>query len=111
MRLFIPLLLAAGAALAQSPKLEYVVILSRHGVRSPTAPAADLRQYAADPWPDWSVAPGEMTEHGRKLMTFLGGWYRSWLARDGLLSPEGCDDAGAVHVRADVGQRTRESGR
>jgi 4-phytase/acid phosphatase len=111
MRLLFVLLLGAGAGLAQAPKLEYVVILSRHGVRSPTAPAADLRQYARDPWPTWSVAPGELTEHGGKLMAALGGWYRKWLAQDNLLAGAGCGDARAVYLRADVGQRTFESGR
>jgi 4-phytase/acid phosphatase len=78
-RLLCLLLLAAGAAVGQSaklgPKLEYVVILSRHGVRSPIAPAADLRQYATDRWPEWSAAPGELTAHGRALMVTSGGWY------------------------------------
>jgi 4-phytase/acid phosphatase len=108
---FLPLLLlAVGIAHAQ-PRLEYVVILSRHGVRSPTAAPEGLRQYARDAWPQWSAPPGELTEHGRKLMVSLGGWYRAWLARDGLLSQTGCADGGAVYIRADVGQRTRESGR
>jgi 4-phytase/acid phosphatase len=111
MRIPILLLLAANTAPAQPPKLEYAVILSRHGVRSPTAPAAQLRQYAADPWPAWSAAPGELTEHGRKAMAILGGWYRAWLAHDGLLPANGCAEGGTVHVRADVGQRTQESGR
>ncbi|SPE40959.1 4-phytase [Candidatus Sulfopaludibacter sp. SbA3] len=111
MRIAILLLLAASVAHAQPPKLAYVVILSRHGVRSPTSPPAQLRQYAADPWPEWSAAPGELTEHGRKAMTVLGAWYRAWLAHDALLPADGCDQSDTVHVRADVGQRTYESGR
>jgi 4-phytase/acid phosphatase len=108
MRRLLLLLAASSISAGAQPKLEYVAILGRHGVRSP---AADLRQYSADPWPEWSVAPGELTEHGRKLMTILGGWYRAWLAGDGLLSPSGCGDADSVYIRADVNQRTRESGR
>jgi 4-phytase/acid phosphatase len=111
MRLAILVFFAASVASAQPPKLAYVVILSRHGVRSPTASAADLRQYAADPWPAWSAAPGELTEHGRKAMTVLGAWYRAWLAHDGLFPAGGCEQSMMVHVRADVGQRTHESGR
>lgn len=93
-------LLFAAVLLAQSPagkpKLAYVVILSRHGVRSPIATNEALKQYAAEPWPNWS-APGELTEHGSKLMGILGGRYRVWLAQDGLVPA--------------AGQRTRESGR
>jgi 4-phytase/acid phosphatase len=108
--------LLVTAALAQQPsagkpRIAYVVILSRHGVRSPTAANDALSQYAAEPWPDWGVAPGELTEHGRKLLRILGGWYRGWLAQDGLLPENGCAPAPVVHVRADVGQRTTESAR
>jgi 4-phytase/acid phosphatase len=115
MRLLTTLLLAAAALapqpLAGKPKLEYVVMLSRHGVRSPTATNDALRPYAAEPWPNWGVAPGELTEHGRKLLGILGGWYRVWLRQDGLLPEAGCGTVAAVHVRADVGQRTMESAR
>jgi len=118
MRSLFPFLLAP-IALAQAsappsppkPKLAYVIILARHGVRSPTATNDSLRQYAADPWPKWGVAPGDLTEHGAKLLGILGGWYRGWLAQDGLLSETGCQAVGNVHVRADVGQRTTASAR
>ena len=115
MRFLLPLLFTA-VLLGQSPpagkpKLVYVVILSRHGVRSPIATNEALKQYAAEPWPNWSVPPGELTEHGGKLMGILGGWYREWLAQDGLVPAAGCEAAGSVDVRADVDQRTRESGR
>lgn len=114
MRFLLPFLLAP-VALAQSPatkpKLVYVVILARHGVRSPTATNESLRQYAAEPWPEWGVAPGELTAHGAKLLGILGAWYRQWLAQDGLLPAAGCDAASNVYVRADVGQRTTASAR
>jgi 4-phytase/acid phosphatase len=93
------------------PKLAYVVILSRHGVRSPLATPEALSQYAAESWPKWGVAPGELTEHGGNLMEILGRWYREWLAKDGLLARAGCDPASTVYLRADTSQRTRESGR
>lgn len=96
---------AAGA------KLTYVVVLSRHGVRSPLATPEALSQYAAESWPKWGVAPGELTEHGGKLMEILGRWYREWLAQDGLLPGARCESASTVYLRADTSQRTRESGR
>ncbi len=83
MRFLLPFLVVPivfGQSPAPKPKLAYVVILARHGVRSPTATNDSLRPYAADPWPEWGVAPGELTEHGAKILGILGGWYRGWLA-------------------------------
>jgi 4-phytase/acid phosphatase len=96
---------------AAAPKLIYTVIISRHGVRSPTTANQAISQYAAEPWPEWGVAPGELTPHGARLLNILGAWYRQWLSGERLLSGTGCEDADAVHARADVDQRTRESGR
>src|ERR1700677_1625323 len=45
-------------------KLKFVVMVSRHGVRSPTGKPGQLNQYSAQPWPTWSVPPGYLTEHG-----------------------------------------------
>jgi 4-phytase/acid phosphatase len=89
------------------PELRYVAIVSRHGVRSPTGTAAQLNQYSAAPWPDWGVAPGELTAHGAKLMRQFGAWYRSYLASQGLLNSAGCGDTGRIYVWADTDQRTR----
>jgi 4-phytase/acid phosphatase len=105
------LLLAAGNAGAANPELKYVVIVSRHGVRSPTWDAARLNRYSARPWPDWGVAPGELTPHGRDLILILGRYYRDWLVGQGLLGAAGCRDAGRVFVHADAEQRTLETGR
>jgi 4-phytase/acid phosphatase len=104
-------LLAGWSARAANPELKYVVILSRHGVRSPTWDAARLQEYSPDPWPDWGVAPGELTPHGRQLIRILGDYYREWLGAEGLLSRPGCRGAGHVFVWADKDQRTLETGR
>src|SRR5690349_13103681 len=68
------LLLITGCfapAHAEDSDLRYVVILSRHGVRSPTAKPEDLNRYSAEPWPDWGVGPGMLTPHGRDLMKIV----------------------------------------
>jgi 4-phytase / acid phosphatase len=106
----------AFAFLAISPsaaasRLKYVVIVSRHGVRSPTWDNARLNQYSAQPWPEWGVAPGELTPHGAALIRLMGDYYREWVTDEGLIDPQGCKDAGRVHIVADVSQRTRETGR
>jgi len=112
------LLIAAGTGLgaqhtaaAPPSKLRFVVILTRHGVRSPTWSQSDLNAYSAEPWPDWGVPPGNLTPHGNKLMTQLGSYYRLYFAEAGLLHPTGCGDTGHVYIRADVESRTLETGR
>jgi 4-phytase/acid phosphatase len=105
---------AAGgvrAGAATPPQLRYVVIITRHGVRSPTWTSERLSQYSAQPWPDWGVPPGNLTPHGRALMKLMGAYYREWLSGERLLSAQGCEDAGRVYIHADTDQRTIETGR
>jgi 4-phytase/acid phosphatase len=101
----------AVAGAAAPPQLRYVVIITRHGVRSPTWPSERLNQYAAEPWPKWSVPPGYLTPHGRTLMQIMGAYYREWLSHEHLLGQQGCGDAGQVYIHADSEQRTLETGR
>ena len=110
------IVLGACSAWAQSEttssrELKYVVILTRHGVRSPTSKLQDLHSYSAKPWPSWGVEPGMLTAHGARLMTLMGVYDRAYLTSQRLLESSGCADAGRVHIRADVDQRTRETGR
>ena len=100
-----------GQTVPAGQKLVYVVVLSRHGIRSPLGTGESLLPYSSEAWPSWGVAPGELTEHGAKALTILGGWYREWFAHDELLPASGCESAAAVHMRADVDQRTRASAR
>ena len=99
-----------GAA-AGGQELKYVVIVSRHGVRSPTGKTEQLNQFSRQPWPGWSVPPGYLTAHGGKLMTLFGAYDRAWLASEGLLASSGCGDADKIHIVADSDQRTVETGK
>jgi len=102
-------ILVAGAG--PPSQLRYVVIMTRHGVRSPTWKADRLNQYSAAPWPAWGVPPGNLTPRGRALMLLMGSYYREWLLREGLLHQQGCADAKRVYVYADTDERTLDTGK
>ena len=98
-------------ASVRDSKLQLVIVLTRHGVRSPLTSQADLDKYSAAPWPKWDVAPGILTAHGYQLMKLFGTWDRTKFAGEGLLAPTGCADAEHVTILADTDQRTRETGK
>jgi 4-phytase / acid phosphatase len=104
---------AVYAQVAPPPaaELSFAVILSRHGVRSPTWKADRLNQYSTEAWPDWGVPPGYLTPHGKTLMELFGAYDRAYLSHAGLLSPKGCEDAGRLLFSVDSDQRTVETGR
>ena len=85
---------------AARPVLERVVLLERHGVRSPTkTPDAATADQA---WPVWPVGPGELTPHGFDGVVRMGEGLR--LRYGALLSGPGCFVWGDA-----ADQRTRES--
>jgi 4-phytase / acid phosphatase len=97
------------APTAQNATLEYVVMLSRHGVRSPLP--GDFDKFSSLPWPAWEVAPGILTPHGHQLIKLFGAWDRTKFASAGLLAPAGCADAAHLTIIADTDERTRETGK
>jgi 4-phytase / acid phosphatase len=109
---------AAQAGSAPAGRLVKLVILSRHGVRSPIPSASELAGWTASPWPSWRCPapdrpdrpcdPGQLTPRGRSLAAQMGAYYRAYLAR--LLPPEGCPSPQQVFVWADTDERTRETG-
>ncbi len=103
--------LTAAWPLAAAPRLVYVVIVSRHGVRAPTWDTPRLNRYSAAPWPEWGVPPGNLTPHGRELIGLMGAYYRDWLSGEHLIRRDGCQDASHIYIRADKDQRTLETGR
>jgi 4-phytase / acid phosphatase len=100
-----------SAGLQRSDRLRMVVILSRHGVRSPTWTQDRLNSYSAQPWPTWSVPPANLTPRGHELLMKFGRFDRTWLTASGLLPSSGCAEASSIYLWADTAQRTTESAR
>jgi 4-phytase / acid phosphatase len=96
---------------SEKDSIKLVVVIERHGVRSPTSEASQLNQYSSQPWPQWSVPPAYLTQHGARLMTLFGAYDRASFASQGILASSGCEDAAHVTFIADSSERTRETGR
>jgi 4-phytase/acid phosphatase len=97
------------AAASSKPRLTFVLILARHGVRAPSSPPGALHRYSVRAWPSWPVAPDYLTPHGYKLLRQFGEWDRAWLARQNLLPPSGCE-APFIFIYTDSDERTIQSG-
>jgi 4-phytase/acid phosphatase len=120
LNLVVCLLSIAPAAMSQAvpstthpanAQLRYVVVLTRHGVRSPTGKATQYLPYSKAAWPAWPVAPGYLTPHGFRLMELFGAYDRMQLSDQKLFAATGCDDASRLTIYADSDQRTRETGK
>jgi 4-phytase / acid phosphatase len=102
---------AAEVDAGDSSQLIFALVLTRHGVRSPTGSPDKLKRYSASEWPQWEVQPGYLTPRGSQLMTLFGRYYRDYFAENGLLQQSGCGDAASVVFLADSDQRTVATGK
>jgi 4-phytase/acid phosphatase len=106
-------LMPAAAQIEPTPpgwQIERAILLSRHGVRSPTQTNAELDRLAATAWPTWPVAPGFLSPRGEELMRLMGGYYRVLYGGRGLVQADDCPTSGTVAAWTDTDQRTRASG-
>jgi 4-phytase/acid phosphatase len=90
----------AAAQPADNTELKQVIVLGRHGVRSPLLPNSTLDMFAAQPFPVFSSSGGNLTVNGGANETILGGYYRLWLTQEGLLTGNDPADAAFVYLRA-----------
>ncbi len=103
--------LPLAAAPAPAPVLEKVIVLQRHGVRSPTDTVDELSKFSEQKWPSWPVAPGILAPNGEAAMRMMGTYLRSYYAQRGLFGANGCPAKDAAFVWADnADQRTKASG-
>lgn len=109
---------------SQETDLRLVVMLSRHGLRSPLPHKPPLEAYTMRPagWPSWKdliekPAPGAkagsgdtagyLTVKGKALASHLGRYYRDLYASQNLVPPSGaCPQRGTIFFHADNEART-----
>ncbi len=87
--------------------LQKLVIVSRHGVRTPTAPNAQLASWSGQPWPEWNQPLASLTPRGADLARLMGRWYREFAGVQGMMPAAGCPAPGSVYLYADVLERTK----
>lgn len=94
-------------ASAQERELVKLVVLSRHGVRSPTQSDKVLEMWSQKPWPEWPVAKGELTPRGARLVSAMWANLKPYLAENGALPENACPRQADIYVRADVDERDK----
>jgi 4-phytase/acid phosphatase len=86
-----------------------VVIVSRHGVRTPMISPAELDSWSSRPWPAWNEPAGNLTARGAQLAKLLGQYHRAYFAAEQMLPEQGCPPRGSVYVYADLDERTKST--
>lgn len=89
-------------------RLRKLILVVRHGLRSPLADQVPSRAVIDHVWPVWSGVPGDLTPEGVAQMRGLGAWERALMAGNdmaGLLAG-GCPAPDRVRLRANSSRRT-----
>ncbi|GGA16831.1 histidine-type phosphatase [Dyella nitratireducens] len=89
-----------------SLQLERVILLYRHGVRTPLPGEIQLDDVTDKPWPSWAQPPSELTPHGAAGVRLMGQYDRHRLAAAGLFPTHGCPDPTQLWFWANTDQRT-----
>ncbi|XP_026734588.1 uncharacterized protein LOC113498675 [Trichoplusia ni] len=91
----------------QDFKLQQVLILSRHNVRTPLS--KNLANFTPKSWPSWKEKKsGYLTAKGALLEGFMGEYFKQWLQNEGLLD-DACPNENSFFVYANTAQRTMAS--
>jgi len=83
-----------------------VVLLVRHGVRSPLDNQTALTAETGLEWPTWSGPSGDLTQHGAMLEQRDGTYLRHYIGELSLIPQTGCPAPGTVALMANSAQRT-----
>ncbi|QIQ21033.1 histidine-type phosphatase [Zophobihabitans entericus] len=87
--------------------LEQVVVLSRHGIRSPLPQTkALLETITTHQWMPWQVKSGYLTQKGGLLEAYFGAYFRQWLDQRQLITLGQAISGQDVFVYSNSLQRT-----
>ncbi|CAG9794545.1 unnamed protein product [Diatraea saccharalis] len=86
--------------------LKQVVILSRHGLRSPLSKY--LNQMTPKKWPSWKEKPGYLTAKGSILEGYMGKFFGAWFNKKNLIHRH-CPTEDSFYAYANIKQRTLAS--
>ena len=100
---------SASSAAGDELRLERVVLLYRHGVRTPLPGEIQLDEASGRPWPAWTQPPSQLTPHGAEGVKRMGAYDRRRLAALGLFPERGCPSASQWWFWANTDQRTIDS--
>jgi Trehalase len=87
-------------------RLQFALILSRHGIRPPLEQPSE---YSAQPWPTWEVPLGHLTPHGGEALRRMGAYMRLKYARAGLIAGNTCPGPADVYLYSDTDERNVSS--
>nr|WP_199040722.1 histidine-type phosphatase [Dyella sp. ASV24] len=97
---------SVAAVASDDMQLERVILLYRHGVRTPLPGEIQANEVNGKPWPTWSQAPSELTTHGAKGAEHMGAYDRERLSHAGLFPAKGCPAPSSIWFWANTDQRT-----
>lgn len=100
--------ISRGIEIGQSNTLQLrrVIMVMRHGIRSPLVGQEPEGTTIPGGWPHWDVAPGDLTPHGAAGMRAIGHFQRQWLDETGVVSGEGCPSSTMVSIYSNSEPRT-----
>ena len=93
-------------------RLDRVVILSRHNIRSPLSGSGSmLGEITPHEWFQWTSSPSELSLRGAVAETMMGQYFRLWLEQEGLFPENWQPEGGEVRFYANAKQRTLATAR
>jgi 4-phytase/acid phosphatase len=109
--LLISFLIPATALRAQGAdsEVKLVIVVSRHGVRTPLITDSTSGNYSAQAWPKWNVPTEYLTDHGTRQMALMGAYYRELFVQEGILEGSTDKDISHIFFRSDSDERTIET--